>query len=65
MKRLLHEWRHLDERFIPEEQKQLYKEIFQKYKEKGGVAIANQPEQLGVQGGQGTEMCNAGKGGRK
>ena len=34
MKRLLHEWRHLDECFIPEDQKQLYKETFQQYKQK-------------------------------
>lgn len=65
MKRLLHEWRHLGERFILEEQKQLYKEMFQKYKEKGGVAIANHQEQLGAQEGQGTETGNAGKVGRK
>lgn len=34
MKKLLQDWRNLDERVIPEEQKQLYKEMFQKYKEK-------------------------------
>jgi len=28
MKRLLQDWRNLDERFILEEQKQLYKEMF-------------------------------------
>jgi len=28
MKRLLQDWRSLDERFIPEEKKQLYKEMF-------------------------------------
>lgn len=30
MTRLLHEWRHLDERFILVEKKQLYKDMFQK-----------------------------------
>lgn len=49
MRILIHEWRHLDERFILEEQKQLYKDMFQKY-EKVGVATANHPEQLGAQG---------------
>jgi len=44
MKRLLQKWRHLDERFIPEEQKQLYKEMFQKYKDIGGEAMAYQLE---------------------
>lgn len=65
MRILLHEWRHLDERFIPEEQKQLYKDMFQKYKEKVGEIMANQPEQLGAQGTQSIRMGNAGKGGRK
>ena len=34
MKQLIQEWKYLDSRFIPEKQKQLYKEVFQKYKEK-------------------------------
>jgi len=34
LRKLLDKWRNLDERFIPEEDKKLYKEIFQKYKEK-------------------------------
>ena len=29
--KLLDEWRHLDERFIPEEKKRIYKETFQQY----------------------------------
>ena len=33
MKQLIQEWKYLDSRFIPEKQKQLYKDIFQKYKE--------------------------------
>lgn len=36
MKKLIQEWKNLDERFIPETQKQIYKEEFQKYKEKKG-----------------------------
>lgn len=36
MEKLIHEWKNLDDRFIPESQKQLYKEAFQKYKEKKG-----------------------------
>jgi len=36
MKKLLQEWKNLDERFIPESQKQQYKEAFQKYKENKG-----------------------------
>lgn len=39
MRRLLQEWKYLDSRFIPEKQKQLYKEVFQKYKEKMGENI--------------------------
>lgn len=36
MKKLLQEWKNLDERFIPESHKQQYKEAFQKYKENKG-----------------------------
>lgn len=36
LKKLLNEWRHLDERFIPEDQKKLYKETFQQYRYKQG-----------------------------
>eukprot|EP00253_Pinus_taeda_P036581 PITA_36581 len=36
MRKLLQEWKYLDSRFIPEKQKQLYKEAFQEYKEKKG-----------------------------
>ena len=32
MRRILHGWRHLDERFMPDEQNQLYKDMFKKYK---------------------------------
>ena len=47
MKRLLQEWRHLDERFIPEDQAELYKEMFQQYKTKLGTIMISQPEHLG------------------
>ena len=65
MRRLLQEWKNLDERFIPEEKKQLYKETFQKYKEKVGALSASQPEQIGAQGAQSIGMGSTGKGGRK
>ena len=65
MKRFLQEWRHLDERFIPEDQKKLYKNMFQRYKEKRVAVIINLLEQLGSQGGQSTDAGTTGKGGRK
>jgi len=34
LEKLLHEWKYLDERFIPETQKKLYIETFQQYKAK-------------------------------
>lgn len=37
MMKLLQEWKRLDERFIREDQKQMYKEAFQRYKEKKGI----------------------------
>jgi len=43
----------------------LYKETFQKYKEKKGITLANQIDQTGVQGTQSLGMENYGKGGRK
>jgi len=36
LNKFLNEWRHLDERFILEDQKKLYKETFQQYKGKQG-----------------------------
>ena len=65
MKRLLQDWKNLDERFIPEAQKQLYKETFQKYKEKKGTTQANQIDQTGSQGNPSLGMDSSGKGGRK
>lgn len=46
MRKLLQEWRFLDERFIPEEHKKIYKEAFQKYKEKAGATTTNKLEQI-------------------
>lgn len=34
LKMLLNEWKNLDERFIPEDQKRLYVETFQQYQAK-------------------------------
>lgn len=65
MKRFLQDWKNLDERFIPEAQKQLYKEMVQKYKEKKGTIQANQLDQTGTQGAQSLGMDSSGKGGRK
>lgn len=36
LRKLLDEWEHLDERFIPEEQKIIYRETFQQYQAKKG-----------------------------
>lgn len=42
MKKLIQEWKNLDKRFIPESQKQIYKEAFQKYKENKGKGTEKQ-----------------------
>lgn len=55
----------MDEWFILEDQKQLYKDMFQRYKEKRGRWKAKQPEKLGSQGDQNTETGTIGKSGRK
>lgn len=65
MRKLIQEWKHLDERFIPEDQKQLYKDMFQRYKEKRGRGTAKQPEHLGSQGDQNMDTGLTGKSGRK
>jgi len=41
MRKLIQEWKNLDERFKLETQKQIYKEAFQKYKEKKGIIWIN------------------------
>jgi len=58
-RRLLSEWRNLDERFIPEDQKRLYAETFQQYisKQEKGKAVPedyqeNQKESRTNQQGQ-------------
>eukprot|EP00253_Pinus_taeda_P004844 PITA_04844 len=65
MKKLLQEWKNLDERFIPKSQKQQYKEAFQKYKEKKGCMPKIGADQIGSQGNQNLGMDGSGKGGRK
>lgn len=65
MRKLLQEWKILDERFIPETQKQLYKETFQKYKEKKGSTLENQKYQTGAQGNHSLGMDSTAKWGRK
>ena len=60
MKKLLTEWKKLDERFIPDTEKQLYKETFQRYKEK----MAGCLESKGVMDNQDSPIID-GKTGRK
>eukprot|EP00253_Pinus_taeda_P031160 PITA_31160 len=65
MKQLIQEWKYLDSRFIPEKHKQLYKEVFQKYKEKKGQ---NADKQIMIGPNQGigqTGMDGSGKSSRK
>jgi len=65
LRKLLDKWRHLDERFILEEDKRLYKEIFQKYKEKQEQGNTSMNEQLGIQPENNQEQQSKGKGGKK
>lgn len=48
LRKLLDKWRNLDERFSPEEDKKLCKEIFQKSKEKQEQGTTGMNEQLGI-----------------
>eukprot|EP00253_Pinus_taeda_P009203 PITA_09203 len=65
MKQLIQEWEYLDSRFIPEKQKQLYKEVFQKYKEKKGQNLDKQI-MTGIDQGNGQMgMDGSGKNSRK
>ena len=50
MRQLIQEWKNLDERFIPDRQKQIYKEAFQKYKERNRENMDNQDATAGEQG---------------
>lgn len=65
MRRLLQEWKYLDSKFIPEKQKQLYKEVFQKYKEKNGEP-PDKPVMMESEQGDGDKgVGNSGKNSRK
>jgi len=65
MRKLIQEWKNLDERFIPEAQKQVYKEAFKKYKEKKGKTLEDQTGITGVKESSIMGMDNTGKGSRK
>lgn len=69
MRKLIQEWKNLDNRFIPDKQKQLYKEAFQKYKEKKGKGLEKQEtigeDQDGSQAGAGGPGKFSKKRGRK
>eukprot|EP00253_Pinus_taeda_P004972 PITA_04972 len=69
MKQLIQEWKNLDNRFITEKRKQLYKEAFQKYKEKKGESKDKQliiaSEQENDQMGMDVSGKNSRKRGRK
>ena len=65
MKQLIQEWKYLDNRFIPEKQKQLYKEAFQKYKEKKGENMDKQVMIGNEQGNGQVGMDGSGKNSRK
>lgn len=65
LENLLHEWKNLDERFIPEEQKKLYTKTFQQYKsklEKGNASLAENQE---TQKESKYEQNGSNKGGKK
>lgn len=64
LKNLLDKWKNLDEQFILEEDKKLYKDIFQKYKEKQESGKTGMNEQLGTQQDNSQEHQNKGKGGK-
>ena len=55
----------MDSRFIPEKQKQLYKEVFKKYKEKKGEPPDNLTMSESEQGNEDKGMANSGKNSRK
>ena len=65
MARLLQEWKRLDERFIPEEQKQKYKEAFQSYKVKKRLTEEKENQQPENQEMQSIGAGSIGKGGKK
>jgi len=49
VRQLIQEWKNLDERFIPDIQKNIYKEAFQKYKAKKGENMEKQETIIGEQ----------------
>lgn len=65
MAKLLQEWKRLDETFIPEDQKQMYKEAFQRYKEKKGIIEDREDRKMAKQETQNIGMSSIGKGGKK
>jgi len=65
MRKLIQEWKNLDERFIPETQKQLYKDTFQKYKEKRSRAGEEITGQIGEYESNNIGLEGTSKGGRK
>eukprot|EP00253_Pinus_taeda_P014645 PITA_14645 len=65
MRKLLQEWKYLDSRFIPEKQKQLYKEAFQKYKEKKGEPPDKPAMTESEQDNEDKGMGSSGKNSRK
>ena len=65
LKKLLNEWRHLDEIFIPKDQKILYRETFQQYQDKQGQGQVEITEQLRMHQENPQEYSNKMKGGKK
>jgi len=65
LRKLLEEWKHLDERFIPEQQKKLYRETFQQYQEKQGKGKLGMVEKLGLQQDNTQDIQSKTKGGKK
>ena len=65
MKKLIQEWKNLDERFIPDQQKQMYKEAFQKFKERNKGNMENQDATTGEQGKEQLGIGGSGKSSRK
>lgn len=65
LSKLLDKWRHLDEMFIPKEDKKLYRETFQKYKEIQDQGNIGMNEQLGIQPENNQDQQSKAKGGKK
>lgn len=65
MRQLIQEWKNLDERFISDRQKQIYKEAFQKYKERNRGNMDNQDATAGEQGKEQLGIGGSSKSSRK